>query len=181
MPKGPAAMYATTSVSYTYIHTHTCVRVLKINCVIINLCKQTAYALLENTVTTLLEDSSGPRMAARLTDRTTFYQDSRQSIVVAGSAGLRASVATEYWLGDQLHNEHGPAKIWINGTREWRINGVLHRTDGPAIEYANGGRAWYTNGKLHRLGAPAVLFTNGYREWWEYGLRIRVEYPAAKE
>jgi hypothetical protein len=33
---------------------------------------------------------------------------------------------------------------------EWRNeNGLLHREDGPAIEYLNGDKEWYLNGMEH--------------------------------
>ena len=38
-------------------------------------------------------------------------------------------------------------KVYVNGTKEWYLDGKLHRTDGPAIEYSDGYKAWYLNGR----------------------------------
>jgi hypothetical protein len=35
-------------------------------------------------------------------------------------------------------------------------NNKFHRTDGPAIEYVNGDKEWYINGMCHREDGPAV-------------------------
>lgn len=48
---------------------------------------------------------------------------------------------------DILHREDGPAVIWKDGSKEWRINGKLHREDGPAIEFADGSTLWWLNGE----------------------------------
>jgi hypothetical protein len=47
----------------------------------------------------------------------------------------------------QLHREDGPAVIWPNGGKEWRINGKLHREDGPAHVFDKYNIYWYINGK----------------------------------
>jgi hypothetical protein len=45
-----------------------------------------------------------------------------------------------------FHREDGPAVEWLNGSKEWWLNGKIHREDGPAIEGANGYKYWYLNG-----------------------------------
>lgn len=53
-----------------------------------------------------------------------------------------------YWKVDGKHHRlDGPALIAANGTRWWLQNDKLHRTTGPAIEYIDGGREYYIEGK----------------------------------
>ena len=54
---------------------------------------------------------------------------------------------TIHWYNqqDQLHNEHGPAIEWVNGSKSWYRNGERHREDGPAIEWTDGYKVWYLN------------------------------------
>ena len=65
----------------------------------------------------------------------------------------------------ELHRENGPALEWLDGTKEWRINGKLHREDGPAIELKCR-KEWWINGKLHRVGNPAVEYSIGETYWY---------------
>jgi len=67
---------------------------------------------------------------------------------------------------DLLHREDGPAIAYVNGTKEWWLNGKRHRTDGPAIENINGNKEWYLNGKLHREDGPAIEYNDGDKEWY---------------
>ena len=48
---------------------------------------------------------------------------------------------------DQLHNPHGPAVVWDNGSKWYYINDQLHNPDGPAIVGADGSKSYYINGK----------------------------------
>lgn len=41
--------------------------------------------------------------------------------------------------------------MWVDGRKEWSLNGKLHRLDGPAMEWADGSKEWFLNGKRHRL------------------------------
>jgi hypothetical protein len=53
-----------------------------------------------------------------------------------------------YWKNKEmtiLHREDGPAIEWVDGYKEWRINGKRHREDGPAYEGADGTKFWYLN------------------------------------
>lgn len=34
--------------------------------------------------------------------------------------------------------------------------GLLHSEDGPALEYVNGQKEWWVDGRLHRLDGPAI-------------------------
>lgn len=47
----------------------------------------------------------------------------------------------------QIHRVHGPALIYIEGTRVWAQHGRYHRTDGPAIEWANWRAEWFLHGR----------------------------------
>jgi len=58
--------------------------------------------------------------------------------------------------------ENGHVVEWINGTKEWWVEGKLHREDGPAVEFANGSKFWYKNGELHKLDGPAFSYFDGY-------------------
>ena len=69
--------------------------------------------------------------------------------------------------GDLIHHrEDGPAIEYVDGYKEWWLNGKLHREDGPAIEYADGNKQWQLNGKLHREDGPAVERANGDKYWY---------------
>ena len=35
---------------------------------------------------------------------------------------------------------------YIDGMKQWWLNGLLHRLNGPAIEYTDGTKYWYING-----------------------------------
>ena len=72
----------------------------------------------------------------------------------------------EWRLNGKRHREDGPACELANGTKEWWLNGKYHREDGPAIEYANGRKKWYLKGKFHREDGPAVEYANGDKQWW---------------
>ena len=54
---------------------------------------------------------------------------------------------TEWYLGDNLHKENGPAVLMADGTQEWWIDGKRHREDGPAINFPNGQKKWFIDGK----------------------------------
>jgi hypothetical protein len=53
-----------------------------------------------------------------------------------------------HWVNEQgiVHREDGPARIWVDGNKEWIINGKRHRLNGPAYEYSNGLENWWVNG-----------------------------------
>lgn len=54
---------------------------------------------------------------------------------------------TEWYLGEKLHKENGPAVEFTDGTKEWWIDGKRHREDGAAIEFDNGTKKWFLDGK----------------------------------
>lgn len=54
---------------------------------------------------------------------------------------------TEWYLGDNLHKENGPAVAMADGTKEWWIDGKRHREDGPAIIFPDGQKKWFLEGK----------------------------------
>ena len=72
----------------------------------------------------------------------------------------------------ERHRLDGPAVEWIDGYKEWWVNGKCHRLDGPAVEYPNGEKEWFVNGKRHRLDGPAAEYRNGNRQWWVDGEQI---------
>jgi len=78
----------------------------------------------------------------------------------------------------ELHREVGPAVIYPNGHKQWRINGEKHREDGPAVEQSNGTKEWWVNGKRHRLDSPAIERPNGSKEWYVNGKKHRLDGPA---
>jgi hypothetical protein len=43
---------------------------------------------------------------------------------------------------------------------------INHRAGGPAIEWIEGTKEWWLNGKRHRVAGPAYDHQNGYKEWW---------------
>lgn len=54
-----------------------------------------------------------------------------------------------FWLNEkhEFHREDGPAIEWVNGNKEWYINGKPHREDGPVLEYSNGFKLWFYHGE----------------------------------
>lgn len=74
------------------------------------------------------------------------------------------------------HRVDGPAIIYADGYKEWRINGTLHRLDGPAIvDYIDIGHEWRIRGcqvsnykEFQRLSRCSdediVIFTLKYGE-----------------
>ena len=87
----------------------------------------------------------------------------------------------DWWLNGELHREDGPAVERTNGYKEWWLNGKLHRVDGPAIEWANGSKYWLLNGKLHREDGPAVEFINGTKIWYLNNKRFAYKEAWQKE
>ena len=45
---------------------------------------------------------------------------------------------------------------YVDGSKEWRVNGKLHRADRPAVESRSGYKEWWLNGKEY-----------SYEEWLE--------------
>jgi hypothetical protein len=75
----------------------------------------------------------------------------------------------EWWINGMRHRDNDlPAIEWKNGDKVWYVNGKLHReNDLPAIEETNGNKEWLINGRLHRLGGlPAIEFADGRKSWW---------------
>jgi hypothetical protein len=73
---------------------------------------------------------------------------------------------------DQPHRLDGPAIEYVNGSKEWYVDGKRHRLDGPAIEWANGDKSWWVDGKRHRLDGPAVEYASGYKAWYVDGKKM---------
>lgn len=74
-----------------------------------------------------------------------------------------------------LHRTDGPACEFVNGTKQWWIDGKRHRNDGPAIEYANGNKEWWLNGKPNRTDGPSVEWSDGVKAWYINGKNLTEE------
>ena len=60
-----------------------------------------------------------------------------------------------------------------NGTKIWRNpKGHYHREDGPAVEYVDGSKEWFIEGKHHREGGPAIILRGNITA--KMGLRLSV-------
>ena len=97
-------------------------------------------------------------------------------------------------LNGNLHNEHGPAIEFVDGTKCWYINNQCHRFEVdlktglllPAIEWNDGSKNWYMHGKTHRdeidpetgLSLPAMTYPDGSGYWYKNNLRHRDDGPA---
>lgn len=77
-----------------------------------------------------------------------------------------------YNKAEQLHRTDGPAIEYLNGHKEWFVNGLCHRIDGPAVEWDDGSKFWYIDDKLHRIDGPAAEYADGQKEWWINGIYI---------
>lgn len=77
-----------------------------------------------------------------------------------------------YNESNKLHRVDGPAIEWVNGTKEWYLDGKRHRENGPAIEFADGTKFWYLNGEYHRTDGPAMEFKNGWKYWYFNGVLL---------
>jgi hypothetical protein len=102
---------------------------------------------------------------------------------------LRIVNGDRVWRNEagELHRLDGPAKMMINGTKEWWVHGQIHREGGPgnlgqihpAIEYANGCKEWWSHDQRHREDSPAIEWVDGdLKEWWIHGKRHREDGPA---
>ena len=78
---------------------------------------------------------------------------------------VRSPTANTWYCGPYLHREDGPAVEWLNGDKEWWIDGKRHRVAEPAVIFKNY-KAWYLYGKRHREDGPAIEWVNGSKEWW---------------
>jgi hypothetical protein len=76
------------------------------------------------------------------------------------------------------HRVGGPAIEYVNGTKEYWINGERHREDGPAVENDQGYKAYWVNGERHRENGCAVEHANGIKEYWVHGKLHREVGPA---
>ena len=62
----------------------------------------------------------------------------------------------------RMHNLTGPAKVYLNGGKEWALHSKRHRLDGPAVEVFNQDEKlireeWWFNGIKNRLDGPAII------------------------
>jgi len=89
-----------------------------------------------------------------------------------GPAVIYPNGHKQWRINGERHRENGPAVEQSNGTKEWWVNGKRHRLDSPAIERPNGSKEWYVNGRGHKLDGPAVIWSNGDKEWWVNGKKL---------
>ena len=111
-------------------------------------------------------------------DRIEYYNDEGQKHREDGPAIEYVNGGKQWWLDGKLHRENGPAVEYFDGDKYWYLNGKNHREDGPAIEYANGAKEWFFKGERHREDGPAVEYANGGKEWFFKGERHREDGPA---
>lgn len=98
--------------------------------------------------------------------------------------GTGYTITTGEWFGkcvrhydgnSRLHNDHGPAEVWKDGSYVWYFHGEKHRSDGPA-EYrvtsftGDEVKEWFFNGKQHRLDGPALIWGDKLQSWWIDGV-----------
>ena len=88
-----------------------------------------------------------------------------------------------FFIGAELHNTYGPARITAAGDQIWFWHDEIHRDDGPAVisRVANCMREeWYSHGQHHRIKGPAVVVRDisGIviaSEFWFKGVRCSPE------
>lgn len=68
--------------------------------------------------------------------------------------------------------------LWFDGTIEFFLGDVLHRDDGPAVITGEGDSHWFSHGVRHRLDAPAIIAADGQIEYWNRGVLDRKDGPA---
>ena len=78
------------------------------------------------------------------------------------------------------HRLDGPAIEWLDGSKQWYVNGKRHRLDGPAVEWPDGSNLWYVNGDKHRMDGPAIDYSDGSKQWYVNGKRHRLDGPAVE-
>lgn len=59
----------------------------------------------------------------------------------------------------------GICKILQDNTIRYYKDGLFHRHDGPAIIWQNGAKSWRVFGKHHREDGAAIQCKNGYEEY----------------
>ena len=66
-------------------------------------------------------------------------------------------------------------KTYLDGTKQWSLNGRPHREGGPAVEWSDGTKFWFLNGEYHREDGPAHEYPNGIKHWWLNGEPVHPE------
>jgi hypothetical protein len=58
-------------------------------------------------------------------------------------------------------------EVRVNGNVfHYNFKGQFHRLDGPACEWVDGDKEWYVNGKRHRLDGPATIWFGENKLWY---------------
>jgi len=60
-------------------------------------------------------------------------------------------------LGEEIGNDWS-----LRRYRAWQKRGIPGRANGPAKEFVDGSKEWYTKGYLNRLDGPAVETLEGF-------------------
>ena len=70
----------------------------------------------------------------------------------------------------KLQSEYDDLDKYIDDDRDIfyykKGTNIWHNPYGPAVIYINGNKEYYINGKCHRLDGPAAICSNGYEEYW---------------
>jgi hypothetical protein len=88
-----------------------------------------------------------------------------------------------FFIGSELHNRYGPARITAAGDEIWFWHDQIHREDGPAVLVLRGDAVreeWHKNGRRHRERGAAVTLRDKSgaiidREYWFNGIRCSPE------
>jgi hypothetical protein len=73
---------------------------------------------------------------------------------------------------DYLIDDHLQAKLYFNQPLSIWVQGKVHNNLGPAIVYVNGRQEWWQDGRLHREEDPAII-EGGIKHWYRFGKRWR--------
>lgn len=63
--------------------------------------------------------------------------------------GGRLALTQQEWIDfnqSEFHRVGEPAVIWVDGARQWWVDGKPHRLDGPAFEWPDGHNEWAIDG-----------------------------------
>jgi hypothetical protein len=71
----------------------------------------------------------------------------------------------------ELHNPYGPAIVYADGHKEYRINGKLHNENGPAVIWGHGNKEYWIDDHLHNPDGPAVIW-DGDKYYWINGNKL---------
>jgi hypothetical protein len=70
-------------------------------------------------------------------------------IGIKGKFYFKDGVSNEYSHFRCLHREDGPSIEWLDGAKEWYVNGILHNVNGPCKSYPDGSHRWGIDGEMY--------------------------------